>query len=1017
MSHQVIVRAGAGAGKTTALITEVLTQAKKFREVHSRWPGVLLTTFTRKATQEIRERLLSHEEVISQPELAAFVSSSRLKISTIHGTLKSYLDQYGKLLGWPGDVDFLSQFAERKILRKVIKRILSELTEEQKSLFDDFRIRELETILSSAIYAAKKQSIGETWTEIDLERFTLDLQTKWKSLANKVSQELFATLPSLTKGKSQENWFAFAQLLQKILEEQEPWVQLASISWPRKTKEINETLGDELTDLKELSEDLNSTPHQSQWQKKYSQLALHFGEIFQKSISAFAELKHSYGKLPLVRLEEEVFSLINQHPHSARAFALDWDIWLVDEFQDTSEIQRDILLALSSGQSLFVVGDPQQSIYLFRGAEVRVFSELEDSIRRNRGEERTLLKNYRSHPELVDFFAHLFPNMDSQFVPMEAGKRSQDFPTFSPRLVWYSNDEARFKEFEVLSVVDRIQSLRKLGISFSQIAILARTNSEIEIVSRCLAQHNLPYEFQSSSSLYSRSEVKDFIALLKFLVNPHDNENLVRLFRSRTYFVESDSLKTLLSQTESYWSALLSLAHPSLDKLRSLLKMAEAVGISSALWMELQASGVLGNPHSRNYANLVKFWQHLRKQETGRNFSYAEFIHQGDLTISLEDEDLGEALPLGDSESIHLLTIHASKGLQFPHVLIVGMNKAPVRRQYGLLRVHTSQSRWSIPVYNDDGSERVWPGTADKADQELDEREFKESQRLFYVACTRAQESLTFIGSGRKSSKSWAAQLSSALKDKSNDIHFIEETPKSSELAEAPSRINPFSQKPLAGNQKNAVNLVTTDLSEYKPEISITQLIKHKTIRSLDPVKDPESTSIQSQIMAIGKMLKGIELHRIFECYRGLGSPEDLLVEDLLSQLRANHKQVSETIYTCLQAGEREFGFSLELPACILRGQIDAFHCSDESAYIVDYKTGSSSFSEAAMTQLRLYTFCLHHMGLLKASAQVSLIVYFVLENTAKEVHYSAEELKSSGYFAQELTDLIEIHRSSLLTK
>ena len=148
LERSVIVRAGAGAGKTTALTEHVLNVAREYRKIHARYPRIVVTTFTKKATQELKERLVLLALKKDQKLLEFVNSSSVLKISTIHGILDQYLRQYGSFLELDPSFTVINSSVASQLARQVIRRIL--LTHEDKeslqTLIDDFSFKRLEKL-------------------------------------------------------------------------------------------------------------------------------------------------------------------------------------------------------------------------------------------------------------------------------------------------------------------------------------------------------------------------------------------------------------------------------------------------------------------------------------------------------------------------------------------------------------------------------------------------------------------------------------------------------------------------------------------------------------------------------------------------------------------------------------------------------------------------------------------------------------------------------------------------------
>ena len=142
-----IVRAGAGAGKTTELTARVIRYAKSYREAHGHWPRIVVSTFTRKATQELRERLVRKACEDKDWDLLQYVSSaSQLHISTIHGVLSIFLRRYGRLAGLDPNFKIISDAEARIGLRRLLRKIIFDNLD-YSALIEEYRVAELLQIL------------------------------------------------------------------------------------------------------------------------------------------------------------------------------------------------------------------------------------------------------------------------------------------------------------------------------------------------------------------------------------------------------------------------------------------------------------------------------------------------------------------------------------------------------------------------------------------------------------------------------------------------------------------------------------------------------------------------------------------------------------------------------------------------------------------------------------------------------------------------------------------------------
>ena len=334
----------------------------------------------------------------------------------------------------------------------------------------------------------------------------------------------------------------------------------------------------------------------------------------------YAAEKRNAAALDFDDLQIRVRGLLATHPEVARRARLRYRYFLVDEFQDTNNLQRDIvnLLALSSPDAnLFIVGDRKQSIYAFRGAEVDVFSRSVAEIERSGGSAERLATNFRSDPRLVaffnDFFARLMrpePGDDRDtveglgFVEYEAGEAERspldDCPAVELLLDTpppdagkaddtpdeYVRREESSREREARRLSARIAQLVRNGerrvrlrtgdgdearaVRFGDIAILLRAMTAVKTYERALRRLGIPYYVVAGKGFYDREETTDVLSVLEFVDNRADELALAAVLRSPLFGVSDDSLLALrIDRFDADGRRIRSRSRPLFEALRA----------------------------------------------------------------------------------------------------------------------------------------------------------------------------------------------------------------------------------------------------------------------------------------------------------------------------------------------------------------------------------------------------------------------------------------------------------------
>lgn len=397
---------------------------------------------------------------------------------------------------------------------------------------------------------------------------------------------------------------------------------------------------------------------------------------------------------------------------------------LVDEYQDTNFAQSLIVDQLASKhRALCVVGDDAQSIYSFRGANIRNILDIE----KRWGDVRVfkLEQNYRSTQTIVNAAGSLIEKNRGQ-IPKRVFSEKAEGEKIEVVEANSDYEEAAL----VAGAITR--RMRRSGSGADDVAVLYRTNSQSRQLEEALRRRNMPYRIYGGLTFYQRKEVKDAIAYFRLVVNPNDDEALRRVINYPARGIGETTMKKLrgaaLQHSKSLWEVLreplsygLSMNKGTLGKLDSFVRIIDSLRSDDELFGDAyemgkevyNRSGLIKQfgqskaPEEISKAeNLDELLSGLkeftdRKREQGYAADMATYLQEISL---LTDQDIND----GDSEKkITLMTIHAAKGLEFKHVFITGLEE-------GLFP--TSQSFESSAA-------------------------MEEERRLLYVAITRAEES------------------------------------------------------------------------------------------------------------------------------------------------------------------------------------------------------------------------------------------------------------------------------------
>ncbi len=422
-----------------------------------------------------------------------------------------------------------------------------------------------------------------------------------------------------------------------------------------------------------------------------------------------------------------VLELFEKHPAVLDACRRQYRYIMVDEYQDTNGQQFRLLKALAGEhQNLCVVGDDDQSIYGWRGAEIANLLNLEEHFPAI--QIIKLEQNYRSTNIILNAANALI-----RHNPLRKDKTlwSEKGTGDLIRLMEFASDEA-----EATAVVEEIEVQRMSGrIPWKDQAILFRTNLQSRPLETALRQARVSYRLVGGQSYFDRREIKDVLAFLKVLINPDDDISLLRIANVPPRGLSSKTMQNLLALSEarstSVWAVM---RHTDLsDQLHAAASRSARALVSmfEERMAQLEEKSLMLGPWARTFLETIGYFGDLARSE--KDPKVAENRVQGakELLESIDTltQSMGlvsgrerlerflEAVALDqdrfddketEGEGVTLITMHSCKGLEFPHVHIVGLEQ-------GLLPHSRS----------------------------IDEGSMDEERRLFYVALTRAMKSLT----------------------------------------------------------------------------------------------------------------------------------------------------------------------------------------------------------------------------------------------------------------------------------
>lgn len=464
-----------------------------------------------------------------------------------------------------------------------------------------------------------------------------------------------------------------------------------------------------------------------------------------------------------------------------------WQVFLIDEFQDTNPVQGLLLEKLTSNPNsnsavLTLVGDAKQSIYGFRRADVRIFESWQKKIHPDNEQPVELSRSFRTHNSLIQQINQLFnPILGSLHQSLEAHRKETHSPSPSLQFFTVSLDD-EFKDdkaintnieacrrIEAQKIADLIEDMlhssmqihdkntnQYRAIQPKDIAILTRTWSPLEIYSNAIAARNIPILQAGGGNLLETREAKDAWTLLRFLADPSDSLSLAAILRS-PFFALSDRLlytfANSLPNQKNWWSCLQDNVQPDflhpVNTLRKLLSAQRSEMPTRLLQMADQLTGytaVIANlpGSSRRLADWNGFFELIRSLEQGNHDVFAvvrrlKLMAENDISIPRPILEGGNA--------VNLMTIHASKGLEWPVIIVSNLSQS---QSSDSPKIRFDPDLGLSLKFEDS------PGNYQKSalytliEQRNKKSDFEEMKRLLYVAVTRARDQLILSAATEK---------------------------------------------------------------------------------------------------------------------------------------------------------------------------------------------------------------------------------------------------------------------------
>ena len=823
IEKHICVTAGAGSGKTTVLVERYL---EILREGNVTPREIVAITFTEKASAEMRERVterLSLQEESNGSEQSNSLQHFREEmnsapISTIHAFCSRILREFPFQAGVPANFSVLQGIDQKLLLQRILREILKDIATNEESerrgeltrLLKRYGGRQkLEELFSTMIN--QRDIIDRLISDVYSNQHHAQLPDAWEQVirAESMSESDVAkfiqclnTVLQLAKGKNATLVTSLVHKLEALPDKNPDLPEVLSVLKKigdlitTKTGSIgkNDFLGrgvkttdidTEINFLVSAAEKIKTTPVVEADGETDDDFLLSTTRdlltLYKKIANDYQTAKLSQGKLDFNDLQLRTRDLLQNNEEIRQELIKRHKYYMVDEYQDTNELQYDLVMLLTNelkDAKLFIVGDPKQSIYGFRGADVRVFKKTQQKLTHAGGEDIPLKENFRSLHNVIEFVNYFFDRLmgdgeESDFeVPYESliKARSADTNGAVQILLGNQGDETA-NEYALIARHIKNMKIRKESVSvrgengkeserpiaYGDIAILIRSRRHLPDIEHALLEADIPYLTTGGIGFYQRQEIYDIWNYLNFLDTPEKKQtSLVGVLRGPAFGISDTELYEISQQEGTdFWGKMQAYPAPSdnlknaINILKKHIQIAHRMSVNQLILAIVNETGMIGTLQTgkqgqQRWANYQKLLELARNFDGDENTRILpDFIEFLDILITEEPRE-GQAPIDAGSGAVQIMTIHAAKGLQFPVVILPCLDRGGQSDREPFI-----DEIFGIgfsPLNPDKDYKKTEPRIVSHMKDRSREKENAEKKRLFYVGATRARDRLILSG-------------------------------------------------------------------------------------------------------------------------------------------------------------------------------------------------------------------------------------------------------------------------------
>lgn len=902
----ILVEAGAGTGKTTLLVKRI----RAMIESEIKPDRIAAVTFTVKAAGELKERLRKElNESHSEHARAALENLDRMTVNTIHGMAAEFLRTLPVEAKLPPEFTALDEFQQLAAIEEFRDYWLN------RALDGDVpEALELAELAGLDLLGSEKKGLGKLFDVLVKSMVDHSYISTGCSSRSDIDDQLTIVSRCLRDLVScRDNCATQDDKLSMGITRYEAWFQKlprelyspAALEW---FNEFVKTPSNQGTQTAWGKENLAQakTLHANFLEEIAKLKSILFSvicyEIVQWIAPAVEEFRQSLRTRGTISFDDQLMlcrDMLHDSKTARDYFKARYDFVHIDEFQDTDPVQVEILFYLCEDKKahagnwsnvtlepgkLFIVGDPKQSIYRFRGADVRIYNHVARRIE-TEGEKLAIIRNFRSRPTILsEVNAIIAPHMLGRneyeanyeaLVPRE-GAEDDDLtvelllpPTDYDRASMSANQAAKW---ESAAIADHIQSLARnnKNLNFSQVAVLMRAGTKVSFLQEALSARDIPFVSFINDAYVSRVEIETMLTILQAIANPQHTVAVIGALRSPWYAVSDDDIFAFKISGGSFVYTDSQVRNGAVgEALDDLLKWhtnskQKPVAV---LLEELLASRPieilygLKSEGSQRVQNIHVLVEHVRRLEQSGVTSLSRIVERVSAMKKLVQNTELDAQD-SNHQAVQIMSLHKAKGLEFKVVYLYQFDEK--KRNDGewivLKSLNNTTHELGMQVSSPSDYKTVnWK----MLELENEAAQAAELNRLLYVGMTRAKEKLVLPLAWQRKGKKGEPRIALPLLQRypldNNQLPSVTDTNAASVHSEAEIQLQ---YRPLASRLQwstDSTSSASADFDDWQAQLNA----RVAALRPAVPTVEDEESEVDWKRVRARKI--GTYVHAVLE--------------------------------------------------------------------------------------------------------------------------------------------------------